>query len=239
MEFDSTTHTYTLSGKYLTSATQLITRYFGKRDTGLIISDMLANGLNDKYKALVGSSPLPPEEAIREHWQNAISRGIEFHSAIESYLNGAPVAHPWLERFSRFWDRLSESLASWGLEEVHSEYRLHDERALVAGTADCILVNRNRECIILDWKCSSNIASPPERDHPRMRHGDHPFEKYEDSNYSRYLLQLNLYAKMCPWKPVELALVFFPPDSDDYHVVRMPIVDLTEEWEVITEHNTK
>jgi ATP-dependent exoDNAse (exonuclease V) beta subunit len=185
--FEEEYHTYTLisTGQRLTSVTTAIARHFPTFNPDRILSRMGDEKRRTKYGGMTN-------EQIRAMWKannwDASSRGTDMHSRIEKYLVTGEFnpSDPELSRFIPFWWDFLERIGDGYV--VTTEYLLHDKDSLLAGTSDCILVNKEGRAIILDWKRSREIKNTDE-----YGKGTGMFSDVNNCNHGKYCIQLNTY----------------------------------------------
>jgi hypothetical protein len=177
--FDPVTHTYknTSTGAPYTSVTTLLGKYEKPFE-----ADLLAARVAKRE----GSTP----EEVKEKWRinNVESQeyGKKIHKAIENYLKtGSAIGDS---------KDIVEAYVCMGLvtsdDNVLSEEILYSHRYRIAGTADIVKLENKGTFSVFDIKTNKviNLYS---------KYGDfllHPLEHLTSAEYTRYGLQLSLYA---------------------------------------------
>lgn len=185
IEFNSKHHTYRLNGRRLANVSSLVSQVKPPFD-----ADYWANR---KAKER-GCSP----EEIKAEWdakrQASLDLGNEVHKWIEQILTGVEFpADPYLrlnswpaqvDQFNHFWQKTKDFS-----EVVKLEWVVGDADLGVAGTADCLLLNRETgEYHLFDWKTNSKF-----RLDNRFQTMLYPFNDLDDCELNTSSLQLSLY----------------------------------------------
>lgn len=166
LNFDPIEHKYTdAAGREYISITTLLSRN-DPFDMEKIAAQCIVNPRSKYYQ-------MDKDEVIQK-WVDSAPQGTIVHEAVESFINGEdvtdPQTAPLVEQFSRL--RFSGTLLS--------EVRLHDERYLLAGTADIMEMCEDH---IWLWDIKTSRARP---DGKRMA----------DSKKHKYALQLGIYKRL-------------------------------------------
>ncbi len=151
---------------------------------------------------------------ISSTWDDARTGGTAKHSVYEGFLQHLTDAD-YTNAPTGFY-RAIEEMAEAGYDAFRCEWRLFDEAAQMAGTADIVFIHRvTGEIILGDWK-NTKVIRYVARDAKYVRRGIHPLTAdMPDSNYWHYVLQLNFYRYMMEkhyGRTVARILLFnFPP----------------------------
>ena len=230
-------------------------RYFSEFDPDAVVAKYYqkwAADPNSKYHALIhsvlgaGGAEEEARAALKAGWKEkgrqASEKGTKMHEHCELEMNGVPpvleCAEMWL---FRKWRAEFQPHMQW--KPVRTEWRLwyEDERCggrvLVAGTLDLLMHSSvTDEYSLWDYK---RVAPAPKyrggRPHLLGPHAGakfhpgyaaEPLEEVEDSDYGKYTLQLNIYAKMLRDRygidvKHHMYLVQLHEAMDTFHVVRV------------------
>ncbi len=202
IDMNEAEHIYTIAGckRKPVSVTTVTGNYFSKFDADAVIRGIRRSrsSKNRHYQAMT-------DDEIKEQWANnskrACTLGTDMHRAIEIYYNEQASTTGW--RYPReLW--LLEARAKPNYQQfldydqdfrrAHPDFRpyrtemkVFDEHRGIAGTIDMLYINDKDELIMVDWKSTKNIRSASDR------RGYPPFHTWDDCEFSKYTIQLNLY----------------------------------------------
>lgn len=214
-------HVYTLkNGSHPISVTTLIHKYFPHFDADLIISKMMnsPNWIDSKYFGMT------PEE-IKAQWsENGATQsnlGTVMHAAIEDWFNGnLPVEPKTVEfgYFKRFWANFQRENEGW--RPYRTEWIVYDEKRMISGSIDMVLINEKGNLVLMDWKRSKEIKYDN-----RWEKGRGPCSHLDHCNYNHYTIQLNMYKRILEEnygkRVVAMFLLVFHPNNDDYVMINV------------------
>lgn len=180
--FEPIEHVYSVNGETgFSSVTEKLKLYFEPFRKDFIISRVL------KKKDCNMSF-----DEIAADWKARANFGTSVHDAIETWLLlGTPPKNPTIDlaicfaQFLNFWKHLnlSHPIKSW-----RPEMRIFSETFKIAGSIDLVVEFQDGTIEIFDWKCVSTL-----RKSGGWSNGKPPFDKYPDTNFTHYTIQLNLY----------------------------------------------
>jgi hypothetical protein len=247
IELDPASHTYVANGVACVSVTRLVDSIFDKFDADETLDKYYDKWQRDPGNRYYGKS----REAIRALWDasGAESRelGSALHAGIEGYFRTG--SRSWLDAqaggaLAREALQFSHLVAAQGdtllAEPVAVEFRTADPDLGVAGTVDFIGLDHTQEqpgpdgvftLQLLDWKRSKEPISPAPPN-VRQRRARPPFDDIPDTPYSRYSLQLNMYAMLLErnYRNVRVSntsIVQLSPKSDSPRIVKVSRDDKT------------
>lgn len=220
LRFDEASHTYWVrfeaDGEHeanILSASTLIKAYFSTFVPDEAIRAMKGGRKWRPGHALWGQTDAQIKAAWAQNSLTASTRGTTLHAVLEAEMNtpglidSDPVYRRLLEMQAfRHWRALH--FVGQGLVPLRTELRLAScGRLRLAGTLDLLAVRGDHpppsECggrltvTIIDWKFSREIKGRPgDPVLPWDGCGYGPCEHLGDTNYSKYLLQQNLYCHM-------------------------------------------
>ena len=138
--------------------------------------------------------------------EDAARQGTELHEAIEDYLNGGVSevhrnarGRPEFSYFLDFMDAVrvlserdefSGSLGGFPLELYRTEWRVFAEKYKTCGSIDAVFRMSDGTLALVDWKRTKRLDFY----NYRRECGKFPVQNVPDCNWSKYCLQLNLYA---------------------------------------------
>ncbi len=201
------------------SCTAYISTFFENFDSDRIIQCILnSNNYKDpNYKYYNMNS-----DDIQNQWNDASSLGTKLHLEIEHFYNCMEHDINSTE-FSYFKQFVHEHS---NLEIYRTEWLIFDEYKRMTGTIDAVFIDKTDNTFVLcDWKrveqihehSNNNICGKP------------PVNHMQDTNYSHYCLQLNLYKKILESyydiKIKELFLVILHPKNPTYKKINVPVLE--------------
>ena len=210
--FDETTHTYTQNGHTAPlSVTKLISNHFEAFDGPAVVERCFGKwkeNVDSKYYALIHShaSDEAAKQAILDLWetnkQEACRLGTATHKAVELLLGGAPLetcGNPEVQ------DEINAFLAwyaakrkqGWTIEhtELVVGWMDGEDRLCLGGSVDALFKNEKGEFVLVDWKRTKERFGPDE-DTRFAKRGSGPASELLDTKFSKYALQLAVYAEM-------------------------------------------
>jgi hypothetical protein len=213
LKFYPEEHLYTLDGVPITAASNLIARFFPEFD---------AKYWSKRKASREGMSA----KKLRKKWarsgQESRDLGTKLHEDIENYyLNGV---HAEGIDYELFQDFLADHP---DLRPYRSEWRIFDEKYMVAGTLD-LVVKTATGYDMYDWKRSKKVVdidgSPITTN--QWADGIGPLSHLPDTSFNRYALQQNIYRsflkKHYGIKIDTMYLVVLHPYNGTYYKVKVP-----------------
>lgn len=193
IRFQDEGHRYWIKGceRGVISTTTILKKYFEEFNPDPIIRRIMrpsnvAYWEDPSYKYFQKDA-----HEIREMWSNmgrkAAEAGTYNHEQIENYYNGLPVdfsRREHSELFSKFYlDHVRV------YEPFRTEMLIFHEKLRITGAIDMLFRNRKTgKLVIADWKFIKKLAKKN-----RSKQGKYPLDKLDDTNYSKYSLQLSVY----------------------------------------------
>jgi len=201
------THTYYVGRQKLKSVTTLIGEHFPKFDANGL-AKKIAKGFKfrNRQKELKGIevTPLEKKKATQKYWKNewkgSTIHGTAVHEALEQYLLGqltinlTPITEErTIEKYKRGVDYLTEFFKKGEVVSIHPEKKIYSEDLGIAGTIDLMVIHKNNEVTLIDWKSNKSI----DRKSKYNEFGVSEITKdVEACSFNKYSMQLLLYAIM-------------------------------------------
>tara|TARA_X000000950_G_C13891064_1_gene650861 strand:- start:1285 stop:1932 length:648 start_codon:yes stop_codon:yes gene_type:complete len=153
--------------------------------------------------------------------------GTQLHNKIEKYYTNQrdnyyeTEIETEIETWNQFTNFINENS---DLQIIGCEYTVADYSSMIAGTIDAIFKStKTGKQIIIDWKRTREL---------RMTSHDvefvkKPLDKYYNTNYWRYVFQLNIYAEIMRrngHQIDELWIIQFHPELSNYRKHIVPIL---------------
>ncbi len=237
------------------SVSSFAKRWFSEFDADAVVATYYARWAadeNSKYYKVIhsvlgdGGTEAEAQVAIKAGWEKkgrlASERGTAMHAQFEMELNGLPIPLECPEmRLFRQWRADFQPHMRW--QPARTEWRLwyEDERCgdrvLVAGTLDLLMHSPTTdEYCLVDYKRvdpapryrggPARLLQPhgSARFHPGFARG--PLGEVEDSDFGKYEIQLNCYAKILRDRygidvDAHMYLVQIHEDMSSFHAVRV------------------
>lgn len=209
LQFDETSHTYTLFGKDLKSVSSVVASQFRKFNSHAI-SKAIA-----KSKAAIEESPYygMTQDEILKKWneggKESREAGTELHRNIEDfYKSGKYPSNTESPEWKQFMQFVNDH-PEWKC--VANELQVNNEK--VAGTIDAVF-STPEGVVLVDWKRTKAI------DFSGYGMGKGVMKHVADCNYSKYSLQLSLYKQLCPMEVSSCYIVQIHPTLETYQKIR-------------------
>lgn len=187
IKFDEPTHSYISDGQRYVSATSFLGRFFPKFEA-------------HKIAGFVAKKEGTTREAILAKWEktrdDACLFGTKMHLYAEMKLLGEKT--PKLIHAN---EKKAKKQIDQYLNEILKEYELVETEQILfcpdlklAGTVDVVLKHKTKKnkYLVVDWKTNREIAKYSKY----KKKAFSPIDCLDDCNYSKYLLQLNLYCSI-------------------------------------------
>lgn len=187
IEFNQEKHIYKVKSDEYISVTTILKQFVPEFDT---------EEISKKVSKKTGVS----QEQIKQEWIEAGDNGREIgtalHKYIENNVSDLPYEKPNIQgsnlellnkKINQFDKFKQEHLT--GKEIVGSEIIIYDEDYKVAGTIDCLIYDPVKNIFwFVDWKSNKKISESNKWSTLLP-----PLQKYENSDYIKYSLQLSIY----------------------------------------------
>jgi len=167
-------------------------------------------------------------ELIETSWSDTSITGSVMHAQIESYLkhvmdpekNEKPEFQETVEyqNFLKFYQSNPQ------YQFIKSEVRVGNKELGICGTIDAVALDENGDLVLIDWKCTNSIISTnpqTDKDFPRARMFNKPFQKMKATKRNIYKLQLNTYAYILELYNVKVSKLIV---VQCYHQLSEPVV---------------
>jgi hypothetical protein len=228
--FQEEGHVYTVDGvpNVYDSVTTVIHHFFSVFDADKVIDKMMASKNWPNNAKYFGMS----KEEIKAQWaaagEYASSMGSKMHLEIEMFFDD-PEHHEFAKyeavegikhsrEFEYFLNFYKECVIP-KIKIYRTEMYVFDEETKICGSIDALFQDLNDPTLfyIGDWKRSNEIKK-----HNPWQSGLFPVNHLEDTNYSKYSLQLNLYKyileKKYNMRIGGMFLIVLHPKNDKYIV---------------------
>jgi len=232
IKFEEESHTYFWKEeKMAKSVTKLVEEYFEKFDPDVAIEKM-KNGRNWPRKEYMTKAGTPwSDQSIKASWENgginARNRGTWMHYNIERMLNGyGAVSYDKLPEMKQFSDFYEQVITAQAIQPYRTEWRIAAPDLSLAGSVDFV-GKLESGYVICDWKRSKKLSE--ERNAPSRwsKQAKPPLQEIEDSDTSKYYLQLNVYRYILQkyyGLPIsKMILASFHPAIEGYLTTEVPI----------------
>jgi very-short-patch-repair endonuclease len=220
------THQYLINGNPDTiSVSQLIDKFFPEFD-----AIKAATNLNRKHKYF----GLPVEEIVKMWKSEGLEQaelGTKLHLQIENFYNQKEYNDDSIE-FKYF---LNFTRQFPTMVPFRTEWRIYDEKLLIAGTIDMVYKKEDGQLFMFDWKRSKKVVNndgTPSLKDPSGNYTEFAFDKLNhltDDSYYRYCLQQNIYRHILEKNYnvtiSSINLLILHPIYDKYHLRTLPRMD--------------
>jgi hypothetical protein len=225
--FNEAAHTYKVDKKQFTSVTTVLGEFFPKFDA-------------ERISYFVARREGKEQQEILDMWDKARDDACIYGTAVHLYaeckLLNEELPEPANKKEATAFKLLDKYIPSLleDYEVVEAEKIIFSEKHELAGMIDLVLRNKKTgKYALLDWKTNKKIEKKNKHSKPAF----HPIDHLNDSNYTKYQLQLNLYKYLMETEGYvdsidDLILVHIRPRS----VKVMKIALLTEEIENILQY---
>lgn len=211
LKFNEKKHEYRVGKKKLMPVTKWCAKFFSP--------------FNDKEVAR-NLAKLPQNKAQKRgvrywlnEWKKSAEHGSHVHKHIEDYINGDYTLPDFKEerdgnKFMQSVGYLQKSITK--KDSLYPELKIYDELLGLAGTIDLLVQHDDKSLSIVDWKTNKESSiKKPQRITPKTKMAKSPFDFLVDGSYSKYCLQLSVYAYML--------------ERQGYKIHKLYIVHLLEE----------
>lgn len=194
LKFNKTKHSYTIDGLELRSVTSFISQFFEKFDARKVAKSCSFIPHNKEAKRGV--------RYFLKKWKEDSERGKRVHSDIERFIKGkidaitlnsdpkSILAGKWInEKLIPMLERSSDKSDYF---EIIPEVKIYSKDLLLAGTIDLLCVKKNdpKFAVLIDWKTNNKFSI----EGFEGKKGTGPCSDVDDCHFSKYSLQLQLYA---------------------------------------------
>jgi hypothetical protein len=234
-------HKYTIKcdpdSKY-TSVTTWNHTHFSHFDADAIIAGMMKGRNWKEGNKYWGMTPDQIKQLWADNGAAASGAGTKMHYEIECFMN-----NPTLPKGYRHKDLLTavdtgttEMTKEWSyflnfvkdtpeLKPYRTEWLVFNDDLKLAGSIDMVYENDDGTLMIYDWKRVQDITMVSAFNKYALTEC---ISHFHDSNFWHYTLQLNTYKAILEAKygkkVTELALVRLHPNSDNYELIRVPMI---------------
>lgn len=208
-DFNEEEHKYAKEGKTYQSVTNFISEFFPKFDQERI-AELSAN------KRTRETGEETTKEQILKEWTDIRDNGTLVHKVIEeAILNNSYNPDLYVGATKQGLQALK------GLQLIHDyvlfypELMIYDEELGLAGTIDLVAITRSGEVHLIDWKTNTKI-----RKENKFESGSHELTNtLHNSNYNKYMLQLNVYKKFINNLGLSVSGMFIPHIRPNYYEI--------------------
>lgn len=232
IQFDESSHTYTVNKIVLKSVTTWINSFFPKFDTNLIVDKMMKSSKWSQHE-LYGKT----KDEIISVWEKnnlqAVAEGTKLHRDIEFYFNDIEVDNKSIEYYY-FQNFVRDH---YYLTPFRTEWKIYFEEVLTAGTIDMVFKKSNGKLDIYDWKRCKQIKTS----NFYKKFASIDFLRHlPDTNYMHYCLQLNIYKyilqKKYNYLVDKMFLVCLHPENKNKNYLLYQVPDMPNEMKLIFNH---
>lgn len=222
INFDKFNHIYSVGNDKYTSVTTLVANQFEKFDADKVIDKMMAsnNWPNSKY---FGKTKKQIKAQWKKKSQSSSYLGTKLHLDIESFYNFIELEIDDEYKEFNYFLNFENDLPAY-LDIARVEWIVWNEDIKIAGSVDAVYRNKIDNTLeICDWKRTQNIKK------------ENLFQKsitldLQDTNFSKYSLQLNMYKYIIESKYAEkvskMYLVILHPTNKNYIKIKVPEIDI-------------
>lgn len=227
----------TTKDKYYSKAKEFVFQYYPE----LIIEKLSLLSSTDELIILKIRSLTINDECyqkitqyIKDDWGQtggeASTEGTAMHKDIEHFFLHLPIKNPDSKEFKMFLDFWKDITTMYPtFYPYRAEWVIGDETIGLCGSIDLVLTDKDGNLIIIDWKRSKEIKFEN-----KWQKAAAPFQSFDDCNFSKYSLQLNLYRHMLEnkydKKVVLMLIVVLHPNQEKYLPYPVERIDLTNVW---------
>lgn len=228
IEYNEKEHVYLYKGeKIKTSVTKLIEKFFSKFDGKKVATEILCRPVKfrGKYKDMNLCEIIKSWE---DEGKSASEIGRKAHEKLEIFFNGNKVTN--FNNAFKNAIKFDGYMLKKGYERCEPEKKLCYPEYDIAGMCDMIYYNKEKDIFALvDWKNCKEIKTKSKKKEMALD----PISHLPDCNYSKYLLQLNMYAfignsdyyrDIFNNKIKKLYLVNIQNDKPQPEVFKLPII---------------
>jgi hypothetical protein len=229
IQFEEGPHEYFYEGKKMSiSVTGLVESFFEKFDPDEAIERMKNGSKWPRPEYTRKSGEVWTNEQIKAFWDGvglyARNRGTWMHYNIERFLNNLAPSQDCAEMplFNKFYGEIMQKMK---IEPWRTEWRICAPEYGLAGSVDFVGKLPDNTFVIMDWKRSKNLAGSLDSSYGKRARA--PLEHIDDTDASKYFLQLNIYRyilqKHYDMRVSKMVLASFHPSSDEYFQVEVPL----------------
>ena len=193
IRFEEEGHRYWIKGRDrgVISTTTILKTYFGDFDPHPIIRRIMRPQNRPYWEDPSYKYYQKDADEIRHMWseigRKAAEAGTYNHEQIENYYNGLPVDFSKREHSELFAAFYLDHVVH--LEPFRTEMLVFHEKLRITGAIDMMFRNRRTGKIVLaDWKFIKKLAK-----RNSSKQGQPPLDHLDDTNYTKYSLQLSVY----------------------------------------------
>lgn len=180
--FDPKNHEYKYNDQILDSVNYVISHYQEPFD-GQKIAKIVARRDGKSVKSVFGE------------WKRIREEGTEIHNLCEDLLNNKEIScdEKYIPKLLAAKQFVEYNIKDNDLKNLRTEMQLYNLHYGIAGTADVVLLDgKNKRICVYDWKTNTKIDTES-YNNKRLYN---PINHLIDSKYTKYSLQLSMYAYM-------------------------------------------
>lgn len=208
LQFDESTHTYTVEGVKLKSVSEIVSSQFRKFNSHAVSRMIARKKAADQTSEYFEMTADDIMNKWNETGKQSRDAGKHMHLLIENfYKHGEEPEEKGVE-----WKQFEEFRAAnpdWVC--LATEHRVHNHK--VAGTIDAIF-DTPEGIVLVDWKRAKAI------DYSGYGMGKGYMKHVADCNYSKYSLQLSLYRSLISCEVHACYIIHIHPSLETYQKIK-------------------
>lgn len=242
--FNPEKHEYKIGRRKLTSVTTLLKDYFSPFDTKAVakkVADIHKAKNGRKYRQGETITKEDRQKATQKYWKAqwklSSEHGTNVHKGIEEAILNQANAINVMQEYSVEERDLKKMLQGWTYLStrvdrdtgLRPELKIYDKELGLAGTIDLLVIQNNKASLV-DWKTNKSIDKTGYNKACALP----PIEHMPDCNYTKYGLQLGIYAYMLERQGYEIdTLVLLHLKENTYIPYEIPYKTIKKDVEAI------
>lgn len=226
--FNESKHTYRVGKQKLVSVTTLLKDYFSPFDAKAIAKKLAGVQKGKNYRKFKADEFITDEEKAKStqkywlaEWKEASDHGTRVHNGMEqAILNMSNAINVMQENATEERDT-KKMVQGWTFlgtltdkdTTLKPELRIYDKELGLAGTIDLLLIKKGKSSIV-DWKSNKKIQKSGYLKATALP----PIAELPDCNYSKYALQLGVYAYMLERQGQEIDKLYLAHLKEDSYM---------------------